>query len=102
MNHAGLKRKLIDAARAHPPSDRVPFAFEKRIIARVQDVRPLDFWGLWGHALLRAAAPCVAITLLLGAWNWFSPATTQADLSQDFENTLLAVADQDSSVDLSR
>ena len=29
MNLAELERKLIAAARANPPSDRVPYAFEK-------------------------------------------------------------------------
>jgi len=36
MNLAGLQRKLIAAARANPPSDRVPFAFEKRILAQLR------------------------------------------------------------------
>ena len=35
MNLAELERKLIAAARANPPSDRVPYAFEKRIMARL-------------------------------------------------------------------
>jgi hypothetical protein len=38
---------------------------------------------------------CVAVTLLCGAWTFFSPATTNAtDLSQNFETTLLASVDQ--------
>jgi hypothetical protein len=37
----------------------------------------------------------VAVALLCGAWSLFMPATTSAtDLSQDFENTLLASVDQ--------
>ncbi len=72
MNLAELERKLIAAARANPPSDRVPYAFEKRILARLP-ARPLaDGWELWGRALWRAAAPCVAIMLLLGAWSFFA------------------------------
>ena len=43
----------------------------KRIMARLA-ARPLaDDWELWGRALWRAAAPCVAIMLLLGAWSFF-------------------------------
>ena len=47
--------------------------------------------GLW-----RAAASCVTIALLLGAWAFFNPAasTKADDLSQNFENTLLASVDQ--------
>jgi len=96
MNLADLERKLIAAARAHPPSDRVPYAFPKRILARLA-ARPLaDGWELWGRALWRAAAPCVAIMLLLGGWSFFAQGSAPADdLSQDLEQTLLAAVDQD-------
>ena len=100
MNLADLERKLIAAARANPPSDRVPYAFEKRILARLA-ARPIaDGWELWGRALLRAAAPCVAIMLLLGAWSFFASGNVPAnDLSQDLEQTLLAAVDQDQPAD---
>ena len=100
MNLTELERKLIDAARAHPPSDRVPYAFEKRILACLA-ARPLaDGWELWGRALWRAAAPCVAIALLLGAWSFFSQGSAPInDLSQDLEQTLLAAVDQDQPTD---
>ena len=100
MNQAELHHKLIAAARAHPPSDRVPFAFEKRVMAHLQSRGVPDVWALWSRALWLAAAPCVAVTLLLSAWAWFAPRTSlKADLAQDFENTVLAVADQDTSVE---
>ena len=56
-----------------------------------------DGLALWVHGLWRAAVSCVAITLLLGAWTVFNPVagtTTADDLSQNFENTLLASVDQ--------
>jgi hypothetical protein len=100
MNLAELHKKLIAAARAHAPGDRVPFAFEKRVTALLASrVAPhnLDLWvrGLW-----RAAVSCVAIAALCGVWSLFSPvlyppaASPSADLSQDFENMLLASVDQ--------
>ena len=101
MNLAELERKLMAAARANPPSDRVPYAFEKRIMARLA-ARPMsDGWELWGRALWRAAAPCVAIMLLLGAWSFFTPQASAlvTDLSQDLEQTLLAAVDQDQPAD---
>ena len=101
MNLAELERKLIAAARANPPSDRVPYAFEKRIMASLA-ARPIaDDWALWARALWRAAAPCVAIMLLLGAWSLFHPQASPpaSDLSQDLENTLLAAVDQDQTTD---
>jgi hypothetical protein len=101
MNLAELERKLIAAARANPQSERVPYAFEKRIMASLA-ARPIaDDWALWARALWRAAAPCVAIMLLLGAWSFFDPqgSTPAGDLSQELENTLLAAVDQDQTTD---
>ncbi|MCX6890119.1 MAG: hypothetical protein WCL11_13690 [Verrucomicrobiota bacterium] len=96
-----LQQKLIAAARANPPSDRVPFAFEKRIMARLPARLVPDEWGLWASALWRGAASCVAITLLFSAWTFMAPniAAPTSDLSQDFENTLLAAVDQDQPAD---
>jgi hypothetical protein len=96
-----LQQKLIAAARATPPSDRVPLAFEKRIMARLPARHVLDEWALWSRALWRAAAPCVAIMLFFTAWTFFAPntSTTSNDLAQDFENTLLAAVDQEQPAD---
>jgi|SRR5437870_1187488 len=101
MNLLELERKLIAAARAHPVSGKVPFAFEKRIMAHLRARPVLDEWSLWSRALWRAAAPCLAIMLLLSAWSLFAPggATSSNDLSQEFENTVLAVVDQDQPAD---
>ncbi len=101
MNLAELERKLIAAARANPPSERVPYAFEKRILARLAARPAVDGWALWGRCLWRAAAPCVAIMLLLSVWSLFAPSSrsTGADLSQQIEKTLLAAVDQDQPTD---
>jgi hypothetical protein len=97
MNLAQLERKLIAAARANPPSGRAPCAFEKRILAHLAARPMLDRWDLWGRALWRAAAPCIGIMLLLGAWSLCAPQrnTPTTDLSQQLEQTLLAAVDQD-------
>jgi hypothetical protein len=97
MNLPELQKKLIAAACAATPEDHVPYAFEKRVTALIKSrVAPhnLDAWvyGLW-----RAALSCVAIAALCGAWAFFySPtsSSTSEDLSQNFENTLLASVDQ--------
>ena len=104
MNLAELERKLIAAARTDVPSDRVPYAFEKRILARLAAQPMLDSWELWGRALWRASAPCIAIMLLLGAWALFAPqhGGPTNDLSQQLEQTLLAAVDQEQPIDLTR
>ena len=101
MNLAELERKLIAAARSCPVSEKVPYAFEQRIMAHLRERRVLDVRSFWARALWRAAASCVGIMLLLAAWSFFSPAsaTPATDLSQEFENTVLAAVDQAQSAD---
>jgi hypothetical protein len=96
MNPAELQKKLIAAARANPPGEGVPYAFEKRVTALLASHPMTDSPALWVRGLWRAAVPCLAIALMLGVWAFFNPTTTAStvDLSQNFENTLLAAVDQ--------
>jgi hypothetical protein len=96
MNLAELHRKLIAAARANAPEDRVPYAFEKRIMARLAGRTAPDGWTVWGRALSRAAVYCVAFMLVLAAGSYFAPSPSSGSsdsLSQDVEQTLFAAVD---------
>ena len=95
MNLPELEKKLIAAARLKAPDGRVPYAFEKRIMAQLAARGGADQWVFWARGLWRAAAACVAVAVIFGAVSLFTPAApdTGNDLSQDFENTLLASAD---------
>ena len=92
MNLNELHAKLIAVAKKNPPSDHVPYAFEKRIMSRLASVSPPNFWALWGGPLWRAAVSCLAITLLCGLWSL--AASRQADspesLSQAFEAAVVS------------
>ena len=95
MNEMELQKKLIRAARAHTPDERVPYAFEKRIMALLPATVPTDDAVAWVRGMWQAAVSCAAIALLCGAWAFFNPAAnTGDDLSQNFESTLLASVDQ--------
>jgi hypothetical protein len=102
MNLDQIQHKLIAAARNHRPSERVPFGFEQRIMARVRALQVPDEWAQWARALWNAAAPCVVIMILMSAWSLFTPAAppanssppAAADLTQALEKTLLAAVDQ--------
>ena len=96
MKLAELQAKLIAAARLNPPDDRVPYAFEKRITALIAARAAAERRVTWTQGLWRAAASCVAVAAVCGAVSFFMPATVDNsnDLSQDFENTLLASVDQ--------
>jgi len=101
MNLVKLEEKLLAAARANPPSDRVPYAFEKRVIACLGNATARDAGAFWARALWRAAAPCVGVMLLLSAWSFLGGGnnTSQGDWSTVFENTVLAAANQEASAD---
>jgi hypothetical protein len=90
MNVEKLQAKLLTAARALPPAERVPYAFEKRIMAALAALPAPDPWALWSHLLWRAAAPCVGIMLAVSIWAMFFPSTgsASATLAADLEGTL--------------
>jgi hypothetical protein len=93
MNLDNLQRKLIVAARAAQPNDRVPYAFEKRIMARLTESARIDLLGAWSVALWRAAVSCLAIVVLSGAWSlWSSYQHSDADFSQEFDTAVFASA----------
>ena len=97
MNLAQLESTLTAAARAHRPGDQVPYAFEKRVMAHIAGHAAADHWDIWSRALWRAAAPCVALSILLSAWSFLSPTYgSPGDLSQDLENAVLAAMEAES------
>jgi len=104
MNLAELQKTLLTVARANPPSDRVPYAFEKRIMALLTTRLTLDTWAFWSRALWRGAASCVAVMLLLSAWSFlsFPGSTEKGDPSQNFENAVLVSANNSGKSDLSQ
>lgn len=93
MNLAELETKLIAAARSHLPSDRVPYAFEQRVLAQLRKPPAADPAAFWARALWRGALSCVAVVLLLSAFAWFTPAGS--DLSDHLDDTVLAAVPRD-------
>jgi len=96
MNLAQLEQRLTAAARLQTPDDKVPYAFEKRIMALLAERAAASGQVLWARGFWRAAVSCVALAAVCGAVSFFTPAATDnsKDLSQDLENTLLASVDQ--------
>lgn len=95
MEAEDLKHRLIRAARTIPPDGRVPFGFERRVMARLEAAGLRDEWILWSRALWRAAVPCVLILVCSGLWAWqsrqFNPS---ADLAQKIEDAVLSELNQ--------
>src|ERR1041385_8325737 len=94
MDLENLRTKLLSAARQTAPDERVPYAFEKRIMARLARKPAEDLFSLWGSALWKGAAACAVITALsvvLSVWNFHSAADSDDDA---LEMVVLAGADQ--------
>lgn len=104
MNLEQLQRKLIATARANPPDARVPYAFEKRILARLNQSAKPDLAAQWARALWRAATCCVLLTLSVAAWSFYGESrrdetsagavASTTEFSQYFEQTMLAAINQ--------
>ena len=90
MNIAELQKKLLASARANPPSDDVPYAFEQRILAALPSKPAFDILATWNRTLWQAAAPCVAVMLLLGAWSRLAQNANnpRESLAADLESSL--------------
>lgn len=89
MNPDPLHQKLLAAARRAAPSDRVPYAFEKRIMARLPAAARTDAWAAWAGGLWRAAASGFAVLVLSGLWaSW--PAAQAADLDDALDSAMAA------------
>src|SRR5262249_2912741 len=92
MDLEQLRQNLVKVSRRQPPNDLVPYAFEKRIMARLSRPVSTDPWAAWGRGLWRAAAPCVAITCAITTWAVLSGGLPRAknSLATDLESTVLA------------
>lgn len=96
MKWSSVQAKLLAAARAEAADDRVPYAFEQRILARLPARSTPDRGAAWAAALWKAAVPCLGIGAALSLWFFVqtrqesaAPAWTVA-----FENAVLSPAEE--------
>jgi hypothetical protein len=91
-----LHHKLIAAARRTSPDDRVPYAFEKRIMARLASGARVDSLAMWSHALWRAAVSCLAIMALSGVWTfWSATHQPEPDFAAELDSAVLVSTSPD-------
>ncbi len=94
MNLDRLQKSLLVAARRDCPSDRVPYAFEQRVMTAVRGLRPADPLVLWTAGLWRAALSSVAVAVVLVGANAVTTDGGQEGISADpLETALVASAD---------
>ncbi len=95
MNASELEKKLLAAGRAHRPSDAVPYAFEKRIMARLAALPVADAWLVWTRAFWRVATPCLAVAFMACVYSVYFHPTLEpvTELDTELEATVLAAID---------
>ena len=84
-----LEQNFFAAARKVIPSETVPYAFEKRVMARLKSGAKMDEWAFWGKSLWRAAAPCIALAVLCGA-SFLLVEPYPSESAADLESALMA------------
>ena len=57
--------QFLRFARNLPANEHVPYAFEKRIMARLRDLLTPDPLTLWSRMLWRAVGPCLGVMILV-------------------------------------
>tara|TARA_A100001037_G_C15077881_1_gene602680 strand:- start:405 stop:767 length:363 start_codon:yes stop_codon:yes gene_type:complete len=66
--------EMLAQTREIPADDRVPYAFEKRIMAHIKDEETAapptaaQLWEQWSRMLWRAAVPCLAVLVIAAVW----------------------------------
>lgn len=85
------------AARSLKSDERVPYAFEKRVMAHLRGLKPADLWSAWAGTMWRAAFSCLLISAIVGAAATYSDPTRGELFATDLERTVLAPVDVDDS-----
>lgn len=81
--------EFLKIARQVPANERVPYAFEKRVMAHLRSMPEVDTVTLWARGLWRAAAPCLAVMVVASIVSIsFSPETPESEL--DLEAAVIA------------
>ncbi len=98
MNLSELQNKLLAAARRNPPDDQVPYAFEKRIMARLTALPKPSEWLAWSRALWYGAAACVAVALITSVLPFRATDDEDDSFSEGVEQSIMVSVDDFESV----
>ena len=64
-----ILEQMLAETREIPANDRVPYAFEKRIMAHIKDTPETDtLWEQWSRLLWRAVVPSAAVMILVAVF----------------------------------
>ena len=65
-----ILERLLAETREIPENGRVPYAFEKRIMAHIKEAPAAlaDAWSVWAQSLWKAVVPCLAVLVMVAVW----------------------------------
>lgn len=81
--------EFVKLARELPRDERVPYAFEKRIMAHVSPMAAQDVLSLWTRALWKAVVPCVGVMLIAVAVSFARVDDSATDIETELDNAVL-------------
>tara|TARA_Y100000589_G_scaffold134979_1_gene129172 strand:+ start:1486 stop:1887 length:402 start_codon:yes stop_codon:yes gene_type:complete len=93
-----ILRKMLTETR-EIKLDKVPYAFEKRIMSHIQETpqTDLNLWKLWSRALFKAAIPCFSLMILAAIWASSQYPTPQTERASEIKNTTTVQAETENS-----
>ncbi|MCS1408161.1 MAG: hypothetical protein M2R45_01331 [Verrucomicrobia subdivision 3 bacterium] len=96
MKNHNLHETILRAARKLPDDTRVPYAFEKRIMARLTSQSQPDSLDLWARGLWQATIPCLTLMFAISAWSMVATGRVPSidPLATDLELTMIQPFDE--------
>ena len=85
--------EFVKLARELPRDERVPYAFEKRVMAHIGEIAAPDLLSLWTRALWRAVAPCFGIMLIAVAVSFTQTRDSNTDIETELDNAVMMAPD---------
>ena len=85
--------EFVKLARELPRDERVPYAFEKRVMAHVGQIPAPDLLAMWTRALWRAVAPCFGIMLIAAAVSFTQSNDSSTDIGTELDNAVMTLPD---------
>src|SRR5687768_18464213 len=89
--------QLATASREIPADERVPYAFEKRVMHQLGLRHVADISTTLARMMWKAAFGCMAISLITGALVTFAGASSGELFASDLERIVLAPVDVEDS-----
>jgi hypothetical protein len=85
--------EFVKLARELPRDERVPYAFEKRVMAHVDQIPTADVLVMWTRALWKAVAPCFGIMLIAAAVSFTQTKESNTDIETELDNAVMTLPD---------